>query len=193
MPKGEAFTKTSEVEEVQPAAFDLRKYIDGGYRLTKYVELYLKPGLQGEILELDSMLRHLDDDDDRLSGDGGARLELARRIDALRDEMTASLVGIKLRGATDEETEEVRSEAGDDKVAASMALFARQCVSAKFVQSGQSLGALSPQDFRAIYDAVGPGYFDQHITAAAIAATRGVAVDVPFSSTASLVLNPPQP
>lgn len=153
--------------------FDLDKWLGGSMRVTKFVEVYGKAGLQADIDELDARLADLDPDDDE-------RDTLVDRLDALRDEMEASKLGLKFSSIPDEQVERIRKRhkgSGDDvEMARAMDLLAAQCV--------QPSGLTAAQ-FAAMRDALGDGYFAQTILTTAALAQQGLGVTAPFSSAAS--------
>lgn len=151
-------------------AFDLDKWLSGTTRIVKYVDIYGKPGLQAEIDELDSLLRRTEDTTERHA--------IAERIEALRTEMEASRVGFKFTSLADERVTALRDEHKDDEDYA-LAVAAEQCVT----PAGFTL-----ERMRALFAAIGEGYFAQTVLATANAAQQGMGVTVPFSSAASAAL-----
>jgi hypothetical protein len=107
---------------------------------------------------------------------------MAEQVEALRAEMAESRVVFKFRSLDPGEFDKIHATAGGDEAAPekiAYAVFAAQCV--------QPAG-LSADDFEAMAEALGEGYFTNTIVRAAIAARDGGGVDVPFSLNASEVL-----
>ena len=178
---GEAFSKaparraaTPRKGLLDPATFDVEAWLSGATRVTKYVDVYGKPGLQADIDELDSRLRRETDEQEQSA--------LAERIESLRAEMEASRIGFRFQAITEaraSDLREQRDEDGDDDLAGAYRCLAAQCLNP----------ALTAEQMRRLCDALGEGYFSQTVLAAANAAQQGLGVTVPFSSAASRVLS----
>lgn len=165
---GESFTKPAEETAPDLKVFDLDKYIAGSMRVTKYVDVYFRPGLQAEIDELDARLSASSDDEESA--------ELAVEIEKLRGEMADSRVGFKFASVPEEQLEKLRKKwKGEDEE------FGFQVLAAQCVQPP----GLDSAGFRRMRDALGEGYLSQTIIACANAAQQGLGVTVPFSSASS--------
>lgn len=151
--------------------FDIDRWLAGATRVVKYVDVYGKAGLQAQIDELDAALRRSDVVEERQ--------EIAARIEGLRTEMEMSRVGFKFTSVPDEKIEALREKHGEDADAFTFEVLAEQCV--------EPVG-MTPDRFRALYEAIGDGYFGQTISLAARTALQGLGVTVPFSSAASAAL-----
>lgn len=170
---GEAFVKPqNEAPGLDAKTFDLDQWLSGTMRVTKYVDVYGKPGLQAEIDELDSQLRRTEDE--------RVRREVAESIEALRAEMEASRVGFKFTSLSDARVDELRDQyKGEDALTSALAILAEHVEQPADPLQGHALRL----------DALlGEGYFAQTIIATGNSAQQGLGVTVPFSSAASAAL-----
>lgn len=154
-----------------PASFDLDQWLAGAMRAVKHVTVYGKAGLQGEIDELDDRLRDVDEDE---------KVEIAREIERLQDEMRASALSFKLTSVPSERITALTKRHKGDEDMQMAAMLAEQCLSP---------AGMTPEKMLAVRDAIGEGYFLQTIVAAASQAQQGLGVTVPFSSAASRALS----
>ena len=189
---GKAFTKPAEtpVDTHDVATFDVRAWIRGTAPVTRSCTVYGRADLMGEIEALKDELAEIqsaDFDDQRLS-EATPGLDVARRIEDLRAQMTASAVRFRFRGLRNGELEEVKAQTtatatADGSGEVDYRVMARQCVEP---------AGLGWEDFRDLHISLG-AYFGRTLMKTAIEAVTGGGVDVPFSSASSaLIANSPK-
>lgn len=171
----------------QPSAdspFNINDWVAGVRLPEKSVVVYQRPDLVGEYEALSVALKDaqvaaaVEAADDRLGGSAGDRVaEIAERMEAARQAMSASAVTFRFRSPSPDEVELVKKEAGKhaDSLEVTFRLLARQCVEPK---------GLTWETFKAMYAGFGDGYFANTILRCANEAREAGAVDVPFSRSA---------
>lgn len=170
---GEAFTPELDVDAPlpKPAGFDLDAWLSGAMRPVKYAEVYGKAHLQAEIDELDAKLRR--------TSDGDERVEIAGHIEALRAEMSASLLRLKFTSIPADDVDKIEAEHKDDTVRRAEHIVAAQCIEP---------AGMTGDRMRRMREALGDGYWFATVLAAANQAQQGLGITVPFSSAASAAL-----
>lgn len=186
MPKGDSFTAPPVTDTPDPTGFDMRAWIAGAAPVTRSCTVYGRPDLMGEIEALKDELaeaQSADASDERLSSPTPG-LDIAQRIEDLREQMHASAVRFRFRGLRNGELETIREEMGrpDDAPGGvgelDYRIMAAQCVAP---------AGLRWEDFRDLHTNLG-AYFSRTILKTSVEAVQGGGVDVPFSSASSSLI-----
>lgn len=172
-PKG-----TAQNGEPQPGTtFNLQRWIARGHaRVVKYVEVYLAAGLEADIRDLDAQIVQA-----KARGESNESLvPLAEQVEALRAEMTESKTVFKFTAVSSQMLRDLTALVDDDDTdELGMRIMAAQCLEPP---------GLTWEDMRDLQDAIGEGYFMNTIIRTAVAARDGGSIDVPFSLSASAIL-----
>lgn len=155
-------------------SFDIDEWLAGAIRVTKFVEVYGRAGLQADIDALDAQIRRRPDE-------GGVsdpeRVVLARKLDELRAQMSASRIGVRMTSVPPERIEEIIEEHGEG---AYLQILAEQIIEPE---------GFTAERLATLQSAIGEGYFAATLLATSRAAQQGLGVEVPFSSAASRILS----